>query len=486
MKKHNNDAPRKHTPAVGGRVFYNGLFASAVTLAAILLVVLINLLVQAIPSKYTEYDMTESGLYTLGDSSVELTRSLQEDVTIYYLCETGSEDVLVTRLLDRYASESSHLTWQQKDPAVYPTFAAQYDAKNASAGSLIVTTASGRSTVIDANDLYEYDYSNYYYTGSYDVSFNGESEITTTIYRLTSGEQSTAYYTVNHGESALTDTLISALEAQNIAVEELNLLNTTIPEDCDLLIINAPTMDFSGAGSLVDELGQLRSYLEEGGKLMLMTDAGTDTPNLDSLMAEFGLSRVEGLVIEGDANYCLYGYNYYLLPDYGSPTESTALDGISTSSYVLLRFAQGIEQTETDNVISEALLNTSNSAYSKPAGYEMTTTEQGEGDIEGPFALAVYACNEETNAEVIWIGCGYMDDEAVYSALPGNSSFMVGCVASLTGQSSSIIIAAKSLESDQLVVSSGIVATFGLVFIIAIPAVLLLIGAVITIIRRRK
>ncbi len=472
-------------PADGGRVFYNGLFASAITAAVVTLAVLVNLLVQAIPAKYTQFDLSEAGLYTLDESSVQLVRALEQDVTVYYLCETGAEDTLVVRLLDRYAAESSHLTWQQKDPAVYPTFAAQHNAQNASPGSLIVE-AGGNGAVIDENELYEYDYSSYYYTGTYDLKFNGEAQITSTIYRLTSGAQSTAYYTVNHGELGVSGALADALEQQNIAVNELNLLNHTIPEDCDLLIVNYPTSDFSGAGSLVDEMGQLRDYLAAGGKLLLMTDASVGTPNLDALMQEFGLARVEGLVVEGNANYSLNGYSYYLLPDYGTPTESTALDGVDTGRYVLLRMAQGIRQEEVDGVVSEALLVTSDAAYSKTAGYDMTVTEREDGDLDGPFTLAAYAEQDETNAEVIWIGCGYVDDEAVYDAVPGNKTFLLGCAASLAGQSSSILIEAKALEAERLTVPTGTASALGLVFVIVLPAALLLTGAVVTISRRRR
>lgn len=472
-------------PADGGRVFYNGLFASAITAAAVALVVLVNLVAGAIPAKYTEFDLSEAGLYTLDDSSVELVRALEQDVTLYYLCETGGEDALVTRLLDRYAAESSRLTWQQKDPAVYPTFAAQYGAQNASAGSLIVE-AGERSAVLDESELYEYDYSNYYTTGTYDLKFNGEAQITAAIYRLTSGAQSAAYYTTNHGELGVSDTLASALEKQNIAVSGLSLLNSAIPEDCALLIVNCPASDFSGAGSLVDEIGQLREYLAAGGKLLVLTDASVSTPNLDALLQEFGLSRVEGLVVESDAGHSLYGYNYYLLPDYGTPSESTALDGVDAVSPVLLRMAQGIRQEEVDDVLSEALLTTSDVAYSKTAGYEMETTDREEGDLDGPFTLAAYAVNDRTNAEVIWVGCGYVDDESLYSAAPGNRTFLLGCAASLTGQSSSILIESKALEADRLTIPSGTASTLGLVFVILLPAALLVTGAAVTIARRRR
>lgn len=477
---------KPNAPALGGgRVFRSGIYSAAIVAVAIVLAVLLNLIVRAIPSKYTEFDLSEAGLYTLSESSVEIARGLEQDVTIYYLCETGSEDAIITKLLDQYASESSHIAWEQKDPAIYPTFASQYGAQTASTGSLILVCGE-KSTVLDAADLYEYDYSSYYTTGSYSVTFGGENQLTAAIYRLTSGEESHAYYTTNHGEQTLSDTLTKALEAQNISVSSLDLLTSTIPDDCDLLIINTPAEDFTAAGQLIDEMSQLRTYLDDGGKLMVMTDAYYSTPNLDELLSEFGLSRTDGLVVEGDANYALYGYMYYLLPDYATAMESTALDGVDTSKHVLLCMAQGITITETDGITAEALLNTSDSAYSKAAGYNMTTIEKEDGDLDGPFALAAYAGNTDTGAEVIWIGCGTMDDESIYQSVPGNSTFLQGCAASLTGQSSSTLIESKALEAEPITVSAGVSAAIGLILVIVLPAAVLVTGAVVVILRRRK
>ena len=44
-------------------------------------------------------------MYTLGDSSRQLMQSLDQDVTVYYLCETGSEAVSYTHL-DVYKRQS--------------------------------------------------------------------------------------------------------------------------------------------------------------------------------------------------------------------------------------------------------------------------------------------------------------------------------------------------------------------------------------------
>ena len=475
----------KFSSSANGKVFRNGLYSTAILAAAIVLAVLINLLVGAIPKKYTEFDLSAAKMYTLGDSSRQLMQSLDQDVTVYYLCETGSEDAIITKLLDHYAAESGHFHWEQKDPALYPTFAAQYGAENASTGSLIVVSGEN-SEVLNAAELYEYDYSDYYTTGAANVTFGGEKQISSAIYKLTAAAESHAYYTTNHGEQALTSSLTEALKAQNIDAQPLDLLTGTIPEDCDLLIISDPASDFAADG-LVDEIAQLQAYLENGGKVLLTTSGYTETPDLDAVMAQFGLAREPGLVVEGDTNHYLNGYPaLYLLPDYASTEESTALDGVNTSRRVLLQMAQGITLTETEHVVSDALLVSSDSAYSKPEGYEMTTTEKADGDIAGPFTLAAYARNEDTGAQVIWVNCGNMDNEGIYQVIPGNVTFLQGCAASLAGQESAVLIDSKALEAAPLEVPGIAASTLGLLFVIVLPAALLAVGAVVVVLRRRK
>lgn len=472
----------KFTSSANGRVFRNGLYSTAILAAAIVLAVLVNLLVGAIPSKYTELDLSEAKMYTISDSSRKLVQGMDQDVTIYYLCETGSEDAILTKLLDHYAEESSHLRWEQKDPALYPNFAAQYGASDAAAGSLIVVSGDD-SVVLDAADLYEYDYSDYSTTGSANVTFGGEKQITSAIYKLTAAEESHVYYTTNHGEQAPTSSLTEALEAQNLDLQPLDLLTSTIPDDCSLLIINAPASDFASDG-LVDEISQLQAYLENGGKVLLTTSAFVDTPNLDAVMAQFGLAREPGLVVEGDAGHALYGYPYSLFPDYGTTEESTALNGVNKGSHVMLSVAQGITVTETDGVAAEPLLNSSEDSYSKADLDENSSSEKGAGDVDGPFSLAVWARNDSTGAEVIWIGCPNMDNEQLYQSVPGNLTFLQGCAASMVGQE--ILIDTKALEAEPITVAASSAMTLGMVFVFLLPAAVLIAGAAVVLLRRRR
>lgn len=472
----------KQSSSGDGRVFRSGVWSAAIAAAVIVLAVLVNLIVRAIPSRYTEFDLSEAGLYTLSESSRQVADDLTQDVTIYYLAQTGNEDQIISKLLDKYAAQSSHITWELKDPAVYPTFADQYGAQDLTSGGLILVCGE-QSKVLDAAELYDYDYSDYAATGAANVTFDGESRITSAIYQLTSGESRHVYYTTNHGEQALTSSLTEALKAQNIDAQPLDLLTGTIPEDCDLLIISNPASDFAADG-LVDEIAQLQAYLENGGKVLLTTSGYTETPNLDAVMAQFGLAREPGLVVEGDAGHALYGYPYSLFPDYAAADESTALDGVNQSTHVMLSVAQGITITETDDVTAEPLLYTTEDAYSKQDFDASSSSAKEAGDTDGPFSLAVWARNDSTGAEVIWIGCPNMDNEQVYQSIPGNLTFLQGCAASLVGQS--LLIDTKALEAAPITVPASASMTLGMVFVFVLPAAVLIAGAVEVLLRRRR
>ena len=96
----------------GGRVFRSGLYSAAILAAATALTVLVNLVVRALPVQYTTFDLSAGGLYTLGDTSRAVAAGLDRDVVIYYLCETGQEDAIITGTLDQYAAASG-MTRQQ-------------------------------------------------------------------------------------------------------------------------------------------------------------------------------------------------------------------------------------------------------------------------------------------------------------------------------------------------------------------------------------
>ena len=217
----------------------------------------------------------------------------------------------------------------------------------------------------------------------------------------------------------------------------------------------------------MDEISQLQNYLAAGGKLLLTSSVYAQTPQLDAVLAQFGLARAEGMVVEGDSSKALYNSAWSLLPDYGTPTECTALNGVNTNTHVMLSVAQGITVTETEDVTAEPLLNSSTSAYAKADINDLTTMEREDGNADGPFALAVWARNEDTGAEVLWIGCPNMDNEQLYQSMPGNLTFLQGCAASLVGQD--ILVDTKALEAEPITVAGSTAAALGLTLCVRVP-----------------
>ena len=68
----------KDKAALNGRVFRSGLYSAAITAAVLVLAGLVNLLVRALPTKYTTFDLSEAGLYTLSDSSAQVAQGLTQ------------------------------------------------------------------------------------------------------------------------------------------------------------------------------------------------------------------------------------------------------------------------------------------------------------------------------------------------------------------------------------------------------------------------
>lgn len=463
------------------RVLKNGAYATAITVIVLAAVILINLVVGALPTKYTELDISSSGLFTLSDTSKSMLAALDQDVTAYYLAETGNEDSNITRLLDRYAGESSHFTWQQRDPALYPTFAQQYDAQDASSSSVILVCGD-KSTVVDYYNMYEADYSDYYTTGSYSLNFAAESALTSGIARVTSDSAYVLYQMSGHGETELSSDFTETLENSNVSVESLNLLSAgSIPEDASAILINAPQVDYTS-----DTIDLLRSYLQNGGKLLITTGLEYDTPNLDALMAEYGMTRQSGLVIENDPNHFAYRYSStYLLPDVVS---NDITSGMTDGMMVFTPVAQGIlTDSENEDITYTNLLSTSSSSYAMQDYATAETASQGANDPDGPFYPAVAAESESTGAQIVWVNCANIFVSEIDQMVSGgNSQFLGSIINWLNGEENAVVIDAKSMNATYLTVPSTAVTGIGLLFVIVVPVACIVIGVAVFILRRRR
>ncbi len=469
------------------RSFRAGGYTVAAAAIVLAIAVMVNVFAAALPASVTKFDTTANQLFTLSEQTEKLVGSLTDEVTVYWIVRSGREESYLESLLSRYQSLSDKIHVVKKDPDVFPTFTQQY-TDSFTENSLIVE-AGERYRYVDYNDIFVMDYTSYYYYGTENWSFCGESELTSAIDYVVSENLPKVYLLTGHGESSLSDSFTSAVKQQNIETAELSLLTLeSVPADADCILINAPQSDIS-----LDEQSKLREYLGNGGNLFLITDPpkSGELTNLEALMADYGVTTVDGIVVEGDQSHYVWGTPYFLLPDIASHAITTPL---TEGGYrVLLPISQGLTVAEDlrDTLSVTKLLTTSASAFAKAAGYDLTTYEKEEGDVNGPFALAVAisdTVDDGITGDIVWVSsAALVDDQTNTQVSGGNQDFFLNALGYLCqAEQSSLSIHAKSLSSDTLTMDSAAVSALTVAVVGVIPAAVITLGIVIWIRRKRR
>ena len=456
-----------------------GTYSAVLTAVVLAILIAVNVFVSAMPSSATEYDISASKLYSVTSNTKSVVNALTEDVTIYWIVQAGEEDDVIEKLLDRYESLSDHITVEKRNPDVYPTFAEQYTDGTVYNNSLVVECGE-RSRYISNTDIYLTDASMYAY--SYTTSFDGEGAITSAIDYVTNPDQPVVYALTGHGEEELPETFADSLEKENITVEELSLLNSAeIPEDAACLLVYAPQSDISEA-----ERDTLADYVEGGGRLLVMAGPVEDgeLPNFYSLLEPYGVTAAEGITVEGDQAHYVYPSPVALMPDLGESDVTAPL--AEEGYYVILPLAVGLEVGEnTTSATVTSLLTTSDDAFSKPDGYDMATYEKEEGDIDGPFSLAVEV-SYENGGGLIWVSSStYLDDMYNAYSSGANVNFTMNALSQLIGESETLSIRAKSLNYNYLTISDSVSGLLQVVMIGLVPLAFLGTGIIVVVRRRR-
>lgn len=469
----NKQALTTRTAKVGG-------YSVLLSLIVLAILVAVNVLFSVLPSKYTQFDISAAQLYSLTSDTKVVATNLDKDVTIYWITQAGKESTVLDKLLDRYQDLSDHITVVKKDPDTYPTFAQQYTDETVVNNSLVVECGD-KNRYISYDDIYKVDTTSYYTTGSVSQSFDGEGQITSAIDYVVSDELPKIYLLSGHGEGALSDTFSDELTRSNYeTVSDFSLLNVDeIPEDCDTLLINAPTSDISK-----EELTMLRSYVQGGGKLMVLSgpQKSTALTNLDSLLVDYDVTITEGIVVDTDRDHYAFTAPYVLMPDIESSDITDPLT--EASSHVIVPIAQGL--TVGSGSGATALLTTSDDAVSKAAGYAMTTYDKEDGDTDGPFTLAVSIEDSAAGGKIVWVSTDYLLDDMYNSYSSGaNLDFVMNSLSWMIGENDAVSIRAKSLNNSYLTISSSSATVLKVVMMGVIPACFLLLG-IDELLRRRR
>lgn len=438
---------------IGTKAFRKGSYSTVIMVVIIAIVIAANVMFSKLPTAARNIDVSSNDLYSIGDITHSVLDGLKNDVEIIVIKDKESTDKRISTLLAKYADYSGHIKVTYKDPVLYPSVLTTYDTEENNI--VIKCDATDKTTKVAFSDIIVTSTS--YYGSTYETSFDGEGQLTKAI-DYVSNENNKLIYTISgHGESDLGKNISELISKSNFNVKSVNLLvDNGIPDDCDMLICNQPTKDLAD-----DELKLLRAYMENGGKMtVVLADTTTKTPNFDALMADYGISKVNGYIADTER---YYGQNVYqIFPNYSSG-DITGKFG--SEEYTLLFGSLGLKVAETDGVTVDEFLTTSDKG----------AAVVGENDYtEGKYTLAAAATKDKSRFTVFG-SASIIDDEftSYYKNLMDLQVFMNSITANFDDVSN-ISIDSISLQTTYNTIANG--SGIGAIFIGIIPVALLILG----------
>ncbi len=454
------------------RTLKKGGYSAVLTLIVIAVVVVFNMMINKLPESLRRFDMSGRQLYDLGETTTEVLAGLDKDVVIYVVGDPEEVDSRITTLAGRYAQASSHIRVETVDIILHPE---QLLAMDAEANTLLVSCEeTGKQRTIAFSDIIRIDETAYYYYGQLvESEFDGEGQLTSAIAQVTSDAAEQVYATAGHGESTLSQTVREMFAKSNLQLETVNLLEEGgVPDDCSLLLINNPQQDLA-----VDEVASITEYLNSGGQLMILAGfSAQDRPNLDALLAGYGMILEKGYAADTSRFY--QNNPYYIFPEYNH--DSQVVSGISDDELTLLTGSAVISLVEEvpEGVAVEAVMTTSADGL---------LIDMEGNQTPGRYMVAAVAVKEldSGQATVTLFACPEMIDEGLTSAFPNLANLTVVMNAATVNfeDITNISIPAKSLEITYNVIPmAGLWASL---FIFVIPVFCVIMGFAVWL-RRRK
>ena len=351
------------------------------------------------------WDLTSAQQYSLSDQTRRVLESLESPISILVF---GREEEFprFRDRLDEYAYTSSEVTVEYIDVDRNPVRARQYEIQ--SYGTIVFDYEGRVERVVS----------------------NSEQELTNALIKAVEGEARTVYFTQGHGERDPNNedrngysAVREALRLDNFGIETVVIAQTgDIPEDASAVIVSGPSTDFLAA-----EADVLRSYLEEGGKVLLMLDPSEvedaiPQPNLVGLVTEWGAEVGNDVVVDASGMGQLLGTDASVPVAASYPPHAITENFNVLTAFPLARSIRPVAGG-TDGRIPEILIETGPRSWAEVNLAELATGEvqlnEDAGDISGPVPIAVTVSQPIADNEVP------PNDDSDGDATPTESRFVV-------------------------------------------------------------
>ncbi len=419
-------------------------------------------LLNSLSLKYEhEFDLTETGLFTLSEQTIKTLQNLDEPVQILGFFQSSDPRLKRARdYLERYSHYTPHLSYEFHDPNIEPALAQSVGLSNYG----LVFVSGHRS---------------------YETARVDEQSITSGLIRVTREQPKKIYFLTGHGEHRLDDgdkegysAVQQALERENYQVDTLNLpaVSEAIPADATTLILAGADRALSAS-----ETQLLAGWLATGGKLMILVDPLQPVP-LAELLPEYGLAVRNDFVVE-DYNHALvtlgpHGLKPQLLAplvvEYPYHEITRGLNGYQS----FYPFARSITLSPPpDFSINVAPILSSSPGSWAETDLQAAEPEYHDGvDYSGPLHLGAAVEDRANKVRLVVIGnAGFITNQNV-SPQMANLDLFMNAVNWLTEEEELISIRPKKPQDRRLLLTPAQINLILLTSVIIMPLAVFGVG----------
>lgn len=486
------------------RKMRHGSLSIVFTAVAIAVVILINVVTGLLIERFPELkaDFTANKAFALSSDTEEYMSRLDKDVKFYIVADekefTSSNTYFVQakNLLDKMESKSNgKFTVEFVDTTENPNFTQKFPNIDWNTKATVgVLECGDQYKGLTVDDCFTYDEEYYSYYGAYQwTGTTIEQAVVKGALNVTTEDKVIVDVLTGEGESGENggyEGVVSLLTDNAYQVNEVSLLTGELDKDARVVLLYAPQADLSDKSAET-----IRKWLENDGKygktLIYIPNADpriTDlkTPNIDAIVADWGMEINKGFVYETDINHRLNGSSVFAsILDY---TEYYVENLKNKNVPVVNEYANGI--TIKDSNTAHALLNTSDKAgvYPLDAGEDFDL----EANITGtPIAVAAEGKKAGTDSYsnvVIFSSKAMLSASELSYPSFNNSAYFINMMNTITEkEDDTVVIESKTMDSETLgnPVSSTSNAIL-IIFVFLIPAAILVTGIVLWIRRRNR
>jgi ABC-type uncharacterized transport system involved in gliding motility auxiliary subunit len=349
----------------GSRRWAYGSNTVVVTLVFIGIAIFIALIAER---HFWRLDLSEGGSFSLSEQTQKILKTLDQPVSVKAFFATGAPEQPKARdLLDTFRYYSKNVDYEFIDPDRNPDAAKKYEVRTY--GTLVLEGYGKKQSISTAD----------------------EESMANALLKLSRKEQKKIYFLTGHGERSINDAerdgysaVRAALQKENHAVEELNLMQVTqVPEDAAAVIVAGPRK------KLFDqEIAVLESYLKKGGRVALLLDPRNDG-GLKDLLKRHGVDLGDNIIIDKLSRVFGGSYLMPVVTEYGFHKIS---EGFSLMTFFSEARSVGVLKDAPEGVHVEVLASTSPNAWGET---NLALLDQGQAmqdekeDLPGPVPIAV-------------------------------------------------------------------------------------------------